>query len=901
MRTACGGIVATIAAFVALAPAAQAATITVTTTADTLANDGVCSLREALTAAATDLPSGSAAGECVAGSGPDTIVLPAGAYVLSRTGVPDDTNVNGDLDVTAGTVTIVGAGQSLTKIDANGIDRVLDVLPGATLTLENVTVTGGKLPIAATGTAAGAGSAGGAGAAGGASRGGSGNPGEGGGGVRNAGTLVLNDVTVTGNHAGAGGTGGTASNGGKGGAGTTGAGGAGGGSFGGGGGEGGNGGGVLNAGGTLTVSASTFTEDFAGAAGAGGSGANGGEGGAGATNSGGGEGGPCFGGFGGQAGRGGAIAAVGGSVTISGAIIEHNAAGAGGTGGSCGSGGSGGAGNGTGGGGRGAFAFGGDGSEGGSGGGVSDTGAALSLSDSTIGSNTAAPGGNGSSAASGGNGGAGAATGGGGFEVGGSGGEGGFGGGVSEFESGVGPATVALEDDTLVANTAGAGGAGVAGTHGGNGASSDGGQGGEGGAGGGAYLGAEFTASDVTVTANVAASGGDGGAGGSGPAQSSGGSGGEGGFAGGLYGEAGALAHATLIGNQDGAGGVGGAAGSGTPATAGEPGSFVEGPDLASFGFTPTVTLSASIAGLCGGEIGDGGGNIAGPAVTPCPGLVAAPDLLPLANNGGPTETMALAPASPAVNRIAAPCGTTPDQRGVPRPQGSGCDAGAYELAPPTIGAASAAQIAKASASVGAAITPNDRATTWDVQFGPTSAYGSTTPIQALPAGLAAVDVSASLSGLPAHTTIHYRLVATSADGTAVGPDTTFTTAGFTGLQIAKRTFTASKKGRVAVTLTCPASALRTCSGTLTMSVKVISKARHKKPKTTTVTLAHVSFKIASGAHKTLQLLLGSKARARLRAAGKKGLTIKLSASAKDASGERASTTLASKLKRAAH
>ncbi len=69
-------IAATAAALFALGPtAASAATITVTTTADTVANDGQCSLREALNAAATDTGSGSAAGECAAGAGADTIVL----------------------------------------------------------------------------------------------------------------------------------------------------------------------------------------------------------------------------------------------------------------------------------------------------------------------------------------------------------------------------------------------------------------------------------------------------------------------------------------------------------------------------------------------------------------------------------------------------------------------------------------------------------------------------------------------------------------------------------------------------------------------------------------------------------------------------------------------------------
>jgi hypothetical protein len=61
-----------------------------------------------------------------------------------------------------------------------------------------------------------------------------------------------------------------------------------------------------------------------------------------------------------------------------------------------------------------------------------------------------------------------------------------------------------------------------------------------------------------------------------------------------------------------------------------------------------------------------------------------------LANNGGPTQTYALLPGSPAIDQIPPGingCGTSvsTDQRGVSRPQGSGCDIGAYELSvPPT-------------------------------------------------------------------------------------------------------------------------------------------------------------------------------------------------------------------------
>jgi len=65
--------------------------------------------------------------------------------------------------------------------------------------------------------------------------------------------------------------------------------------------------------------------------------------------------------------------------------------------------------------------------------------------------------------------------------------------------------------------------------------------------------------------------------------------------------------------------------------------------------------------------------------------LINNPLLGPLANNGGETDTMALQEHSPAINTgDSANCPAT-DQRGVLRPQGGGCDIGAFELAPPLV------------------------------------------------------------------------------------------------------------------------------------------------------------------------------------------------------------------------
>ncbi len=63
------------------------------------------------------------------------------------------------------------------------------------------------------------------------------------------------------------------------------------------------------------------------------------------------------------------------------------------------------------------------------------------------------------------------------------------------------------------------------------------------------------------------------------------------------------------------------------------------------------------------------------------------PLLGPLQNNGGPTFTRAIDPASPAVDSglndpTCGGTGTSTDQRGLARPQGAACDAGAFELQP---------------------------------------------------------------------------------------------------------------------------------------------------------------------------------------------------------------------------
>ncbi len=178
------------AALLASASVAQGATIPVTTAADGIAPDGECSLREAVTAARDNAPyQGCPAGDA---AGTDTIALGPQAYVLSLAGAGEAGNLTGDLDTGAQALRVVGRGAGVTAVDANRIDRAFDVVEGASLALEDLTVRNGLTP--------------------------TGDPGEEGGGVRSQGSLSVLRVTFVGNVAGDGSPGAIVGGGGSGGA-----------------------------------------------------------------------------------------------------------------------------------------------------------------------------------------------------------------------------------------------------------------------------------------------------------------------------------------------------------------------------------------------------------------------------------------------------------------------------------------------------------------------------------------------------------------------------------------------------------------------------------------------------------------------------------------------------------
>jgi CSLREA domain-containing protein len=288
----------------------NAAIFQVNTTSDTIdvnLGDGVCadsggqcSLRAAVM-------------QANALAGQDTIHAPAGLYLLTRGGTGEDAAINGDLDIKSDLI-LTGAGQNLTIIDGNQLDRVFEVFLGVHTEISDVTIQGGK-----TNTPNGVGFPGGGifnngilnltrdkltNNTTGAGIGADGNGGNGGG-IYNVGTLSLVETIVFNNTTGMGGSSNDyfASSG-----------------------AGGGGGGVFTTGNMTMDSTSAVTQNATGNGGA-----------ATGDNS-----------IAGAGGAGGGIYNMG-ALTINGSLVNHNSTGAGGarTGGENGNGGAGGSGGGV--------------------------------------------------------------------------------------------------------------------------------------------------------------------------------------------------------------------------------------------------------------------------------------------------------------------------------------------------------------------------------------------------------------------------------------------------------------------------------------------------------------------------------------------------------------------------
>jgi len=532
-----------------------------------------------------------------------------------------------------------------------------------------------------------------------------------------------------------------------------------------------------------------------------------------------------------------------------------------------------------------------DGGDGGQGGGIyNGTGATLTIANSTISGNATGAGAAGIEGFSGGGSDAGPGVDGG---IGGDSGEG----GAIYNEAG---ATLSVTGSTISVNTTGAGGAGGAGS---NAAANparggDSGGGGEGGGGAGIFNEGALSITGSTLSGNAAGAGGNSSTPGSGlGGDPSGGvdEAGDGGSGAAIVNDS---ATATPIVDSTFSGNVAGAAGSGqSPGNPGE-GGAIDNLDFAGTDLTDvtiadnTASVDAAISGPGGrpltetnsiiaantntvadsescnsDQIVDGGHNVAYQA-TGCAGITGNPKLGALASNGGPTQTIALGAGSAAIDLVpVSACTVTTDQRGLHRPAGSACDAGAYEVSPPTLSGAQAVADGPASASVSGQLTANLTDTKLVVHYGTSTNYGSTTSATDLGSSSGAKAFSIMLTGLTAGTTYHAEVLATNSDGTSSTSDLTVSTPVAATASVAHTTITGNV---VLVSLACTAGASG-CSGALKLSSRVSTKGkkivavaaaagRKKKArrKTATRTVGSGRYSIAAGQTKVIKLTLNA-------------------------------------------
>ena len=105
--------------------------------------------------------------------------------------------------------------------------------------------------------------------------------------------------------------------------------------------------------------------------------------------------------------------------------------------------------------------------------------------------------------------------------------------------------------------------------------------------------------------------------------------------------------------------------------------------------------------------------------------------------------------------------------------------------AAPSVVTQGVSSVTSTSVTLQGAVTPNGLSTTWWFEYGTSTSYGSKTSSQSAGSGTSARSLSATVKGLKAATTYHYRLVAQNSSGRVVGADQSFTTVGPPAVQTA--------------------------------------------------------------------------------------------------------------------
>ena len=129
--------------------------IVVNTTNDNVANDGLCTLREAITAANNDTASGAASGECAAGSGADTITFaipntdagcPSGVCTINLLTAPAPDTASALAISSDLTITGTGADKLIVKRGDSVAERFrIFSITGGAVAISGMTISNGRL------------------------------------------------------------------------------------------------------------------------------------------------------------------------------------------------------------------------------------------------------------------------------------------------------------------------------------------------------------------------------------------------------------------------------------------------------------------------------------------------------------------------------------------------------------------------------------------------------------------------------------------------------------------------------------------------------------------------------------------------------------------------------------
>jgi hypothetical protein len=245
-----------------------------------------------------------------------------------------------------------------------------------------------------------------------------------------------------------------------------------------------------------------------------------------------------------------------------------------------------------------------------------------------------------------------------------------------------------------------------------------------------------------------------------------------------------------------------------------------------------------------------------------------SPALRPLAENGGPVETMALQPGSPAIDAGGAASCPATDARGVLRPAGLACDIGAFEVATPRATTEAAIGVDMNAATLtGAATNPDLTGGSVFFEYGKTPGFGSRTTAQPTGATTAGARFAAAVGGLEPGTTYHFREVVVNGVGTAFGTDRTFATApsprpSRLGPPLLPGLILKHLKG-LRFKVHCTGAA---CVGRLVATTRAGKR---------TVTVAQAKLRLAAGATKTLTLKLNGTGRRLLAQPGRLPVVVK--------------------------